>query len=159
MLAAIQEEGAAAASQGLSILDCPYLRRNGLSSYTGAITRDWSLWVQSWEDGWKNEQRRQIERRVSELEGYARKQAERVRQLDDRLRELSEQKARLRIHGLQSEADFQHNADLDVQINAVSDMHFAAYNKLQHYGQRMYQAMEMAADLKRKILNISINNV
>ncbi|CAB3634007.1 hypothetical protein LMG26685_01397 [Achromobacter mucicolens] len=51
----IQELGAQAARDGLSLFDCPYFRDRALPNYTGESISTWKQKVDAWELGWQAE--------------------------------------------------------------------------------------------------------
>jgi len=51
----IQKMGEEAARNGLSLLDCPYLKAAAMPAHTGESPGDWIQRVAAWEEGWKNE--------------------------------------------------------------------------------------------------------
>ncbi|WP_081955030.1 MULTISPECIES: CrpP-related protein [Achromobacter] len=51
----IQELGAQAAWDGLTLFDCPYFRARALPSYTGESISTWKQKVDAWEQGWQAE--------------------------------------------------------------------------------------------------------
>lgn len=55
MLDDIQKLGAEAASRGLSLLDCPYLKADAMPGHTGESPGEWLKRVNAWEEGWKRE--------------------------------------------------------------------------------------------------------
>ncbi|MNQ98151.1 hypothetical protein D3C85_1138260 [compost metagenome] len=55
MLDDIQKKGAEAARNGLSLLDCPYLKAAAMPGHTGESPSDWLKRVNAWEEGWKGE--------------------------------------------------------------------------------------------------------
>ncbi|MFJ3465881.1 CrpP-related protein [Achromobacter spanius] len=50
-----RREGAEAARNGLSLLNCPYLKAAEMPAHTGESPGDWIQRVAAWEEGWKNE--------------------------------------------------------------------------------------------------------
>ncbi|MFJ3460870.1 CrpP-related protein [Achromobacter spanius] len=55
MLDDIQKKGAEAARNGLSLLNCPYLKAAAMPAHTGEPPGDWIQRVAAWEEGWKRE--------------------------------------------------------------------------------------------------------
>lgn len=55
MLDDIQKTGEEAARNGLSLLDCPYLKAAAMPAHTGESPGDWIQRVAAWEKGWKKE--------------------------------------------------------------------------------------------------------
>lgn len=49
----IQKLGAQAAREGLSLLDCPYLKAEAMPGHTGESPHKWQQRVTEWEMGWK----------------------------------------------------------------------------------------------------------
>ncbi|MBV7501981.1 MULTISPECIES: CrpP-related protein [unclassified Achromobacter] len=50
----IQKLGADAARQGLTLLDCPYLRSAAMPAQTGESVHEWRSRVEMWKAGWKD---------------------------------------------------------------------------------------------------------
>ncbi|CAB3637963.1 CrpP-related protein [Achromobacter mucicolens] len=50
----IQKLGADAARQGLTLLDCPYLRTAAMPAQTGESVNEWRSRVEMWKAGWKD---------------------------------------------------------------------------------------------------------
>lgn len=53
----IQKLGAQAAREGLSLLDCPYLRTAEMPGHCGGSIAEWREKVEAWEAGWRKEVR------------------------------------------------------------------------------------------------------
>lgn len=53
----IQKLGAQAAREGLSLLDCPYLRASEMPGHCGGSIAEWREKVDAWEAGWRKEVR------------------------------------------------------------------------------------------------------
>jgi len=54
---AIQKLGAQAAREGLTLLDCPYLRTSEMPGHGCASIAEWREKVEAWEAGWRKEVR------------------------------------------------------------------------------------------------------
>lgn len=61
MLEDVRSQGAAAARNGLTIWDCPYLLANEMPAHTGEPFREWNAKVQAWEEGWNQASSRRVE--------------------------------------------------------------------------------------------------
>ncbi len=48
----IQKLGAKAARDGLTILDCPFLKADQMPGHTGELISRWKAKVDAWEAGW-----------------------------------------------------------------------------------------------------------
>ncbi|WP_341767767.1 CrpP-related protein [Achromobacter spanius] len=53
----IQKLGAQAAREGLSLLDCPFLRTSEMPGHCGGSIAEWREKVEAWEAGWRKEVR------------------------------------------------------------------------------------------------------
>lgn len=53
----IQKLGAQAAREGLTLLDCPYLRTSEMPGHCGESIAEWREKVEAWEAGWRKEVR------------------------------------------------------------------------------------------------------
>ncbi|WP_338881592.1 CrpP-related protein [Achromobacter veterisilvae] len=51
----IRKQGALAARQGLTLLDCPYLKANTMPGHTGESRAEWRARIEAWEAGWAGE--------------------------------------------------------------------------------------------------------
>jgi len=54
----IQKLGAQAAREGLSLLDCPYLRTTEMPGHCGGSITEWRAKIEAWEAGWREEVRK-----------------------------------------------------------------------------------------------------
>jgi hypothetical protein len=63
----IQKLGAQAAREGLSLLDCPYLRASEMPGHCGGSISEWRAKVEAWESGWRKE----VRSRPSAVKGRA----------------------------------------------------------------------------------------
>lgn len=61
MLEDVRSQGAAAARNGLTIWDCPYLLANEMPAHTGEPFWEWNAKVQAWEEGWNQVSSRRVE--------------------------------------------------------------------------------------------------
>jgi len=53
----IQKLGAQAAREGLTLLDCPYLRTSEMPGHCADSIAEWREKVEAWEAGWRKEVR------------------------------------------------------------------------------------------------------
>lgn len=53
----IQKLGAQAAREGLSLLDCPFLRASEMPGHCGGSIAEWREKLEAWEAGWRQEVR------------------------------------------------------------------------------------------------------
>lgn len=49
----IERDGASAAGEGLTLLDCPYFIAQAMPNHTGEAIAEWHAKVDAWETGWR----------------------------------------------------------------------------------------------------------